>query len=438
MQNLEENMAVKAQVYNIKDHFIATIGQLPLSFEDFALTQGDELVLAPGPGKRRKIKLERTHYEFVAQEGSSIRDFSSCINFPSFEKYCDQKIQLDLVQLRSQSDHKIRSVYQLSSDSFFKVNGQWVQKALLRRGDIVDFALARFTFHKESKEVKEKMPTSDSVAKSNLPILIEGETGTGKTTLARKIHDQSECLGRFVHLNLSAFSSSLVESELFGHTKGAFTGAIKEKSGALALADKGTLFLDEIDSLSKSVQTKLLLFLDSGTYRSVGSNVDRRVNVRLISASGSNLREKVEREEIRQDFYHRLASGVKIQLPTLREDHELLHKVINDFSQEYSRAICPQLLESYSKFDWPGNIRQLHGHLRKKHFMKLHGLIQWDEYDEELFFESSILKTNTQHFMDLRQLKKNYIVAAMARFHGHQQTVANVLGVSLNTIKKFA
>src|SRR5690606_12983163 len=133
----------------------------------------------------------------------------------------------------------------------------------------------------ENSELLE-LNSSKKIIQSNLPILIEGETGTGKTTLAKSIHQMSERSGEFVHVNLSAFSENLMESELFGHLKGAFTGAYNDKKGAIERANNGTLFLDEIDSTSIAVQTKLLLFLDNYKLSPVGSGVMKKINCRIL------------------------------------------------------------------------------------------------------------------------------------------------------------
>ncbi len=264
----------------------------------------------PIDGIKKQIRLNRTQYEFIATDNHDKNIQGTSRNVKTLRDEQGQKLTIKLKRFKTKDSTGYRQFYQASSETDFRLNGQWVSKATLRRGDVIDFALNRFVFDRQeqSKEIQ-TIPISMQLIKSNLPILIEGETGTGKTTLAKRIHEQSQQNGRFVHLNLASFSTSLIESELFGHIKGAFTGAVRDKSGAFVEANQGTLFLDEIDSLPLSLQTKLLLFLDDGFVRPVGSTHSRKVKTRIIAASGSSLKNKVQTGFMRADFYHRLASG---------------------------------------------------------------------------------------------------------------------------------
>ena len=158
----------------------------------------------------------------------------------------------------------------------------------------------------------------------------------------KKIHRDSGKVGRFVHLNLSSFSRELVESELFGHTKGAFTGAVLEKMGAIKEAHRGTLFLDEIDSIDLEIQTKLLTFLDHGEYRQVGGGVQKS-SVRMIFSTGrENIKNLVEKGKIRLDFYYRIKNSLVINLPNLRDDKDLL----KPHSEDYRRTFIFNLPET--------------------------------------------------------------------------------------------
>ena len=155
---------------------------------------------------------------------------------------------------------------------------------------------------------------------SDLKILISGETGTGKSHLARKVHEKSGRLGEFVAINLSSFNPQLIESELFGHKKGSFTGAIHDKTGAFSMAKNGTLFLDEIDSLPLDLQTKLLTFIDNKKFRRVGDTKEESINTRLIFASGRPLEQLVEQGSFRKDLFFRLKSGHSVEMASLRND----------------------------------------------------------------------------------------------------------------------
>ena len=196
-------------------------------------------------------------------------------------------------------------------------------------------------------EVDHPILKNHKLIRSDLNILIQGETGTGKTRLARRIHDESGSSGDFVHINLSSFSPSLIESELFGYQKGSFTGAIKNKVGALASANFGTLFIDEIDSLPFALQTKLLLFLDDQKFSPVGSRQVLSANTRIIFASGRSLIDLVKRGSMREDFYFRIISGHEIRMRPLRDCPELIDRLINHFSIKNNVSLTIKLKEFY-------------------------------------------------------------------------------------------
>ncbi|SRR5579883_335258 len=205
---------------------------------------------------------------------------------------------------------------------------------------------------------------AERVANSQLTVLIEGETGTGKELVADFIHRHSERAERpIVKLNCAALTEELIESELFGHVKGAFTGALKDREGRVEAANGGTLFLDEIGEMSPSMQAKLLRFLQSHEFQRVGENETRYADVRIIAATNRNLEEAIERGEFREDLFYRL-SGVRLLIPPLRLRREDIIPLAEHFIASASQnGIAPKLSETVKtallEYDWRGNVREL-------------------------------------------------------------------------------
>jgi formate hydrogenlyase transcriptional activator len=206
----------------------------------------------------------------------------------------------------------------------------------------------------------------ESVAPTDSTVLIEGETGTGKELVARAVHNLSQRCGRsFIKLNCAAIPFDLLESELFGHVRGAFTGAIAQRIGRFELADKGTLFLDEVGDLPLSLQPKLLRVLQEREIERLGSAQTHHVDVRLVAATNQDLTSMVARGQFREDLYYRL-NVFPIQLPPLRERPEdiplLVRHFVQDFSQRMNKTIetiSTETMDAFSRYSWPGNIREL-------------------------------------------------------------------------------
>jgi formate hydrogenlyase transcriptional activator len=220
------------------------------------------------------------------------------------------------------------------------------------------------------------------VAPTDSTVLIEGETGTGKELIARAIHSSSSRRGRpFVKLNCAAIPLDLLESELFGHERGAFTGAIAQKIGRFELADKGTLFLDEVGDMPPALQPKLLRILQEQEFERLGSNRTHRVDVRLVAATNRNLTEMVNRGQFRNDLYFRL-NVFPLLLPPLRKRREDIPNLVTHFVEIIGRRICryiryiaPETMAALCSYDWPGNIRELQNLIERAVILSVDGVL---------------------------------------------------------------
>ena len=218
----------------------------------------------------------------------------------------------------------------------------------------------------ESPAIRETLQMVDRIIDSDLPVLIQGESGTGKELVARAIHFNSRRQGKpFVAENCGAIPDTLLESEFFGHVKGAFSGATGDKRGLFEIAHGGTLFLDEISNMSPEMQKKLLRVLETSEIRKVGSTEIVRVDVRVISASNTDLAQLVEKGRFRRDLYFRI-NTIVINLPPLRERKEDIPILVDYFLEKAARRmnrpskrVSPKVIEIFMSYDWPGNVREL-------------------------------------------------------------------------------
>lgn len=392
----------------------------------------DSIEITPLFGRKRKIVLNRTLYHIdltgdeMAIEGNNI-----ILPLLHGQELRASKYRIDLIDYSIGQCFCLRSL----SGELFKINGTYSSYAVLKKGDVFQLGHNRIEVSKQiSSDVEE---SKELEIHPELNVLIEGETGTGKTFLAKKIHDSANPLGRFVHLNLSAYSKGVLESELFGHVKGAFTGAICDKQGALKTAENGTLFLDEIDSISKDLQAKLLLFLDSGLFYPVGSNTAQVIKTRVIVASGRALKNLVEKDEMRRDFYYRISSEEVITLDPLRRDIEKIDSLLNSYESRFGVTIHPKLKSFYRDYEWPGNIRQLQAHLKKKKLKTRANLISYCEMDESLLELKGLVDNglNCDDVLSYRELKWRYFKKIYERCDQNVSAAAKILGVSNQTVR---
>lgn len=217
-----------------------------------------------------------------------------------------------------------------------------------------------------SREIQKVLDMISRVAFSSATVLITGESGTGKELVARAIHFTGNRKDeKFVVINCATLSENLLESELFGHVKGAFTGAIKDKKGLFEEADGGTLFMDEIGDIPKSVQAKILRVLQEGEFISLGDTATKKVDVRIIAATNQDLLQRVQEKEFREDLYYRL-NVINIRMPPLRDRKEDIPLLVKHFIEKYNKkenkqvkGISPEVETEFYNYHWPGNVREL-------------------------------------------------------------------------------
>ncbi|HET7230866.1 MAG TPA: sigma-54 dependent transcriptional regulator [Longimicrobium sp.] len=305
-------------------------------------------------------------------------------------------------------------------------------KNLTRFGDLIG----------QSEEMREIYSMIEAAAPSNASLFIVGESGTGKELVARAIHDKStRAKGPFIAINCAAFPREILENELFGHEKGAFTGAINEKPGCFELADGGTLFLDEVAEMEADIQVKLLRALEQRSFRRLGGKKEIHVDIRVVSATNKVIARALENGELREDLYHRLAV-IPLTLPPLRERRGdvrvLAEHFLRRFAEENQKKIkgfAPEALEFINTYRWPGNVRELKNALERAVILcrgdqitlgdlRAHELIQAD--DRELRIPVGT---------PLEQVERTVVLKTFSFVDGDHQRAATLLGIEENELR---
>jgi DNA-binding NtrC family response regulator len=288
-----------------------------------------------------------------------------------------------------------------------------------------------------SPEIKEAIKVAQKIAPTDANVLLQGETGTGKEVFANAIHSGSKrSKNSFVAINCSAFPRELLESELFGHKAGAYTGAAKDKKGLIELADHGTLFLDEIGEMNIELQAKLLRVLESGEFIKVGDEKTSRVNIRIIAASNRDLKKEIEQGHFREDLYYRL-NVFSIELPALRERKEDISILAKYFlilfaSRENKGGLSLnsdslQLMKHYS---WHGNIRELRNVIERSVILTDGNEI----LPEHLPYEIQKNSNNINDSLTLSSVEKKHIERVLQYTKGNKTKTAEFLGIGLTTL----
>lgn len=286
----------------------------------------------------------------------------------------------------------------------------------------------------DSREMKEVRELIDKVALTDSTVLLEGESGTGKELIARSIHNRSLRKDKpFIVVDCTSLHENLLLSELFGHEKGAFTGAFEMKRGLFEIADKGTLFLDEIGDISSALQSKLLRFLETSTFRRVGGIKDIRVDIRIIAATNKSLKVMVQKGLFREDLFYRL-NVFSIKLPPLREHKEdipiLVNYFLNNNNLPLSRGkrISKDSMDLLCRYHWPGNVRELQNVIERALILSQNvDIILPEHLPQELKFPP-------QHFFNdkgtLEEIEKNYIERVLIENNWNKRKASRILNIS--------
>ncbi|WP_457640717.1 sigma-54 interaction domain-containing protein [Persephonella sp.] len=296
-------------------------------------------------------------------------------------------------------------------------------------------------FNTQNIKMKKLLEKASLIAHSDASVLISGETGTGKSKLAKWIHINSNRVSfPFVAINCSAIPETLFESEFFGYEKGAFTGATTSKPGKVEIADNGTLFLDEIGDLSLTSQAKLLVFVDTKEFERLGGSRPKKVNVRIISATNKNLLKSMREGSFRSDLYYRIAI-TKIEIPPLRERKEDIPLIVNSYLHKKGKRITTRAMEYLMEHEWYGNIRELRAVLESACIMAYDkDIIDIQHISDDFISFDEIYSMEEKEIIEpkLSEEKlfseKERIREALRKSEGNRKKAAQLLGISVTTL----
>ncbi|HET7704583.1 MAG TPA: sigma-54 dependent transcriptional regulator [Thermoanaerobaculia bacterium] len=312
----------------------------------------------------------------------------------------------------------------------------------------------RFTFANiigKSAKMQEIFSIVQRIAKTTSTVLISGESGTGKELIARAIHYNSGRRGKFVSINCGALPETLLESELFGHERGAFTGAIREKRGLFHEADRGTIFLDEIGETSTAMQIKLLRVLQDRVVRRVGSNVETQVDVRVIAATNRDLSDSIQKGTFREDLFYRI-NVIPIELPPLRHRKEDIPLLVEHFISKFctnlgvpQKRISTDAVRAIEKYSWPGNVRELENVVERMIALEESEVLTTKSLPEHVLLGGRIPDTTFElppegiSLQDhLEAIGKIFMLKALERSGGVQTQAAELLRMSFRSFRYYA
>lgn len=333
----------------------------------------------------------------------------------------------------------------LSLERVLLVSKRAIEKRTLERENIAlkETLTRKWKLVGESQKIRDLREQMEMAARSNSRVLIFGESGTGKEVAARLMHEKSPRAGKpFIEVNCAAIPQELIESELFGHEKGSFTGAFEKKNGKFELADGGTLFLDEIGDMSLQTQAKVLRVIETQEFQRVGGNKNINVDVRIIAATNKDLREEVKKSSFREDLFFRL-NVIPLLIPPLRERKEdiplLVEYFLNSLSAEYGkppRKILPEALKYLQSYGWPGNVRELKNVIERLVIMTPSNIIDAKnlfihvEHEGSDYFQYKTLKDARDAF------EKDYITKKLEENNWNISRTSEILDVERSNLHR--
>lgn len=372
------------------------------------------------------------------------------------------QIRVDLPQISNRharlevKDHKL-VLRDLRSEHGTYVNSAQVIESILNDGDLISIGYGDFVVHDLTKKKISLPITSKSdlwsqqleslanVAQTEFPVLLLGPSGTGKDVIARNLHQTSKrATAQFLSVNCSALTETLVESELFGHVKGSFTGAVSDRKGAFEAARGGTLFLDEIGDLPYALQAKLLRAIENEEIRPVGSDRTIKTDVRILAATHQNLLQKIQEGAFRSDLYYRL-NVITVNVPSLKERLEDFDDLLYSFARQMKVRFSFNAILRLKKHDWHGNIRELRNLVARASALYPKQYITEDHIDSLLNKKDRYLQMThhagvqygqptTQSLSVIKEIEKQMIIKRLTVNHGNQKVTALDLGMPKSTL----
>ncbi len=392
--------------------------------------------------------MDGSEQKWEIKEYINVGKDSSCVVQIHDPTLCDRHARLE---------NKNSQIYikDLRSKTGTFVNGAQILEAILKDGDLITLGQTDFVIHDSKFTKKEfsltskceywknQLDTLSSVGQTKYPVLLLGPSGTGKDVIAHALHDVSQFAeAPFVSVNCSALTETLVESELFGHIKGSFTGAISDRKGAFESARGGTLFLDEIGDLTYGLQAKLLRALENNEIRPVGSDRSIKTDVRIIAATHQNLYQKIREGSFRSDLFYRL-NVITVETPALKDRIEDFDTLLYSFARQMKVRFSYNAIQALKKHDWPGNIRELRNVVARASALYPKKYIEESNIDILLNKKERLAHLPTgvnyaspdsNQMSVIKEIEKQMILKRLAANNGNQKRTAVDLGMPKSTL----